>query len=157
MLLYQKIHPNARIERNPEKANAYDVWVPYDTLGQPGNELKILPYPYPATSIKLGIALDLPDDFAMLFNIVRSSLGAQQVIVYGGLIDSSWKYDITIYLTNFSGIPVVVPEYKAVVQGLLVHTPYLPLQQVDVITTQTVRENSGFGSTDDANHFYRTK
>lgn len=96
-----------------------------------------------------GIAIALPDSGYVALVFARSSLGAKHGIALSngvGVIDSDYRGEIKVALTNHSDIPYTIQPGERVAQLAV-----MPVVQANVIPVieldETARGAGGFGST----------
>lgn len=98
--------------------------------------------------IKTGLAVELPKDTVLLI-YPRSGLAARQGITLAncvGVIDSDYRGEILISLTNQSNKPYVIKNGERVAQGVVHWLPAVQIVEADELTA-TERGVGGFGST----------
>lgn len=98
--------------------------------------------------IKTGLAVELPKDTVLLI-YPRSGLAAKQGITLAncvGVIDSDYRGEILISLTNQSNKPYVIKNGERVAQGIVHRLPAIKIVEADDLTA-TERGSGGFGST----------
>jgi len=100
------------------------------------------------TKVNTGVAMELP---FMLYGQVagRSSVAAKGIATFPGVIDSDYRGEIKVLLTNHTGAPHLVAAGDRIAQ-LLVLPIARPMVDVVQELSVTVRGEGGFGSTDDA-------
>lgn len=97
--------------------------------------------------IHTGISLELSDDLCGMIK-PRSGLFAQrQLTVFGGTIDSDYRGEIIVLMTNLGTSPRVIHDGDRIAQILFVKLAADELEVVDSLN-KTERGTSGFGSTD---------
>lgn len=104
----------------------------------------------PGASVVLptGLAAQIPEGLAGLI-FTRSGLGIRHGIVVTngvGVIDSDYRGEIRVGLTNLSKTAYTVAPGERVAQMILMPYFALPVEEVDALD-ETVRGAGGFGST----------
>ncbi len=136
-LRYQRVNDEARIERNYENAG-YDVWTIQDSINLRAYETKL---------VDTGLRFEIPRDYALIVK-ERSSLAKQGIRVGGGVIDWSYRGNLFVCLSNTTSKSILIIGNKAIAQCILTHVPYIPLEEISVVSDNTNRGSKGFGSTD---------
>jgi dUTP pyrophosphatase len=98
--------------------------------------------------VKTGIAIALGKGETGLF-WGKSGLGAKGLLILGGCIDSDYRGELIVILTNVSKDVIVVPYGKAIVQLLIIHGAIVTnstLLEFDFNENETERGTDGFGS-----------
>jgi len=100
------------------------------------------------TKINTGVAMELP---WMFYGQVagRSSVAAKGIATFPGVIDSDYRGDIRVLLTNHTEARQLVARGDRVAQLLVLPVARPALDVVPELSV-TVRGEGGFGSTDDA-------
>lgn len=141
-ICFARLHPNALLpEKRQEDAG-------YDLFATVGNDL-VLP-PHQAVKVSTGIASAFPRDYVAVIK-ERSGLGAKNVGVRGGVIDSGYRGEWQVILTNHNDEPVILPAGKAVAQFLLLPLASLSVKEISPAELEqyvSQRGSAGFGSTD---------
>jgi dUTP pyrophosphatase len=100
--------------------------------------------PGEVVKIRTGITVAIPiNNYGQIFD--RSSVAARGLIVVGGVIDSDYRGEVIIMLSNVSAEDVVVEKGERCAQ--LIILPYTKVNVVEGTATPTARNTSGFGST----------
>lgn len=142
-ICFARLHPNALLpEKRQEDAG-------YDLFAVTGSDLALPPYQ--AVKVPTGIASAFPQSYVAIIK-ERSGLGAKNIGVRGGVIDSGYRGEWQVVLTNYNDEPVVLPAGKAVAQFLLLPLASLSVKEISPAELEqyvSQRGASGFGSTDD--------
>ncbi len=125
--------------KKPNDGDAgYDLRTPVD----------IMILPKAAVNIATGIFLEIPQGLVGIIKD-KSSVASMRVYTHAGVIDSSYRGEIIVSLTNESEVPVGFLKNQKIAQLLL--TPYhtFDLEEVQTETelSSTERGSGGFGST----------
>ena len=125
--------------------------IKYATPNSAGLDLKatktILIDAYHTVAIPTGIGIEIPEGYLGMV-CSRSGLASRNVIVTNspGIIDSDYRGEIRVLLTNLSSVPYQVKKGDRVAQLVIVQ--YLRVQPMQVDTlSDTARGDGGFGST----------
>lgn len=96
------------------------------------------------TRIKTGIALEIPSGWYGQI-LGRSGLASDGIVVLGGVIDSGYRWEIIVIVTNLSLDAMMLKPSSKIAQLV-----FLPVPVVDFAITQDLSEsdrgNNGFGS-----------
>ena len=100
--------------------------------------------------INTGLRIDIPAGYAGLV-LPRSSISAQNILVFTGVIDSGYKGEVRINLYNLNRGPFVVERGQRVAQLVIVPVCAASLSRVlslgAFLQRLTDRGERGFGST----------
>lgn len=135
LLAAKKLTPDAIL---PSQANnraaGLDLVVTEDAYLQPG-ETRL---------IKTGIAMEIPDGYVGIIRTRSSSF--KRGIITQGTIDSDYRGEIYVVVTNIGDGPVCIEVGKAIAQMIIV--PYLKchVEAVEKLS-DTDRGTQGWGST----------
>ena len=112
----------------------WDLYTPYD--------IYILPNQLSLVNTRVRIAI--PSGF---FGHIlgRSSLGARFVTPLGGVVDSSYRGDLTVIPANFGDMPYTARIGDKIAQLVIMSVNSQPLVQVETLD-DTARGGGGFGS-----------
>lgn len=141
MLKIKKVREKARIpKRATDGAAGMDL---YACINEPisieSGDLKIIP---------TGIAVEIPKNTAG-FVFARSGLGIKHGISPSnavGVIDSDYRGEICVGLTNHGREPFVIEPDMRIAQFVLMPVVVPQVVETDVLG-ETIRDNGGFGST----------
>jgi dUTP pyrophosphatase len=119
------------------------------TVGSAGSDL-VTPRDVTITSgetkkIELDIAMEIPDN---LFGLIldKSSMAKKQLTVSGGVLDSDYRGNISVLLTNSSSEPYTCSKGDKIAQ--IVFLPFIrPVFEPTEKLSETTRGHGGFGST----------
>lgn len=108
---------------------------------------KVIIEPRSSVVVDTGVRVAIPEGY---FGKAASRSGLSvtaKIEVGAGIIDQGYRDEIKIHLYNHSSRNVVIPNYKAIAQLIII--PYIApgLEFVDVLD-ETERGEAGFGSTD---------
>lgn len=99
--------------------------------------------------IPTGIAIELPNENTAAFVFARSGLGIKHGICPSnavGVIDSDYRGEICVGLTNHGNTPFVIEPQTRIAQLILMPVLPLPIEEADDLS-DTERGDKGFGST----------
>lgn len=99
-------------------------------------------------TIPTGIAIELPNKNMAAFVFARSGLGVKHGICPSnavGVIDSDYRGEVCVGLTNHSNTPFVIEPHTRIAQLVVMPVFPLPIAEADSLT-DTVRGENGFGS-----------
>lgn len=143
-LKVKKLHPDAQL---PTKAHAsdaaFDLYVSGIDWWQTGNGVYIL---------KTGIAVEIPEGYYGQI-AGRSSLGKEGYVVLGGVIDSSYRGEVSVMLArmNERADSNTQPSFVFTPGDRIAQLLILPVPQVEVVEVDELssseRGTGGFGST----------
>lgn len=166
-VLFTKLHEDAIIPRKRKEDAGYDL---YGCV----NEFETI-YPGETVKINTGIASVFSSDYVAVIKD-RSSLGGKSLHVAGGVIDSGYRGEWAIQLTNATNNKIFIitkdydefirivdayggdhirfehiPSKKALAQVLFLPVPKLEVQEItpeELENYKSERGTNGFGSTD---------
>lgn len=125
--------------RMSEGASGFDLYASIDTVLQQ-DEIRVVP---------TGIAIEIPAGYEGQVR-ARSSLAVRGVMLTNGVgtIDSDYRGEIGVILTNLTTTPFVIEAGDRIAQLVIVKLPEVTLEEVPYIElTETDRGFKGFGST----------
>lgn len=139
-LLVKKLYDDAKIpERKTKFSAGMDLYLYIrEPVEIKQNEVVVL---------GTGVAVSIPDGYEGQVRL-RSSLGAKGVIIPNGVgtIDSDYRGEIKIILSNISKESVIVYPFERVAQLIINKVEFLTVFVVDKLD-DTERGDGGFGST----------
>lgn len=99
--------------------------------------------------IGTGLAVFLDSPFFAGLVMVRSSLGANGIVLANGvgLIDADYQGEVKVVLRNQSHQLVMIPDFDRVAQLVIVDVTQFVPNIVDEFSRETGRGAGGFGST----------
>ena len=101
-LVFAKVRPDAIIPTKEKENAGYDIYANFE------NEFLIIP-PHKTTLIPTGIASALSDKYYLQVH-ERGSTGSKGIKYSAGVIDSSYRGEIFIALTNTNSIEVIISK-----------------------------------------------
>jgi dUTP pyrophosphatase len=104
------------------------------------------------TKIHTGMYLEIPDGFYGQIKS-RSSMSVKGIEVRGGVIDSDYRGEIIVLLTNLSNKDFIINVGDRIAQ--IVFMPYIRFNSIQVSKlSKTKRGVGGFGSTNKTSKIY---
>lgn len=118
-------------------------------LSKDGNEECIECKNIAAIKVKTGIAIEIPIGYFGMICDRSSKFSNNLLKVGGGIIDSTYRGDISICLVNLSFRDYHVKEGEKIAQIVIMPCSNgIPYEVKEL--TETVRNNNGFGSSDES-------
>jgi dUTP pyrophosphatase len=147
----QYLHPNAKLPYHRSKnAMGYDLHCIADAdfcLNRHEQKMGYTLFPGRSHMFKTGIAMAISEGFgALLWD--RSGMGVKLVHRLAGVIDSDYRGEWKVILTNLSNNPIDICEGDRIVQAIFTEQVVAHFEEVDVLP-ETQRGTGGFGSTGD--------
>jgi dUTP pyrophosphatase len=143
-LKVKKLHPDAKL---PTKAHAsdaaFDLYLYDEGYWQSHDGVYIL---------KTGIAVEIPEGYYGQI-AGRSSLGKKGYVVLGGVVDSSYRGEVSVMLARMHepASPSTLPSFVFTPGDRIAQLLILPVPQVEVVEVDELssseRGTGGFGST----------
>ena len=161
---FAKCHPDAKI---PTKRFEDAGWDLYPIIP---DEEGITIYPHETIIVKTGLKSALDPAFFMKIT-ERSSMGVRGIGVRAGIIDSGYRGEIGVVVTNHNGFAIhlqgknqeksesiytldyafEIPYGKAIAQALILPVPEVEIEELteeELMKIPSERQNGGYGSTD---------
>ena len=114
-LVFAKVRPNAIIPTKDNENAGYDIYACFE------EDYMVIP-PHCTKLIPTGIASALTDKYYL--NVAeRGSTGSKGIKYSAGIIDSSYRGEIFIALSNVNDIPVVISKENIIQDGTILY-PY---------------------------------
>ncbi|OOB80579.1 MAG: dUTP pyrophosphatase [Epulopiscium sp. Nuni2H_MBin003] len=139
MIYFAKMNDKAILPSKRVEDAGYDIYACCDDIAIATGETKLIP---------TGIASAFSDDYVAIIK-ERSSLGKLGLGVRGGVIDSGYRGEWKIAMTNHSNQDIVISTKKAIVQCIFVEVPKIKVQEIeynDLLKIKSERGVGGFGS-----------
>ena len=158
-ILFCRLHEDAIIPSKTKDNAGYDVYACFD-------EDYIVVQPNQCVKIKTGIASVMADRYCMILK-ERSSVGSLNTSLVASVIDSSYRGEWLIAISNHNDIPFVIaksfvlneqikeetrhktfvryPYEKALTQGLLVEVPKVEVREISKQELEQYKTNRGAG------------
>ena len=141
-LNFRKTDPQAKAPTRATSGSAgYDL---YALLPEP-----LTVWPGERRAVGTGIAIALPSNELAAFLYARSGLASKHGIIPAncvGVVDSDYRGEILVTLSNLSDKPYQVEPFERIAQ-MVISPVFLPeLEEVDSLD-ETERGEGGFGST----------
>jgi len=120
-------------KKNPSDAGI-DVYTNESHTLQPGE----------VHAFSTGIAVEFPEGYvALLWD--RSGLGGKGIHRLAGVIDSGYRGEWKVVLTNLTDQPYEIKAGDKIIQCVLQHFEPAAIEEVEALS-ETVRAEAGFGS-----------
>lgn len=135
-LKIKKLHADAKL---PTRAHSHDAGIDLYTYEN------VTLNPHETKNIKIGIALEIPENYVGLI-WDKSSIGAKGIKTLGGVIDAQYRGEIGIMLHNLEDIAYTFEAGHKVAQLLIQKIEFPELIEITEMS-ETTRGEGGFGST----------
>jgi dUTP pyrophosphatase len=133
---FKKLHPEATMPvRKTEHAAGYDV----TTIG------RIFLGPQETTILPTGLAVEIPEGYHIKVS-ARSSMAARGLITLHGIIDSDYRGEVGVVITNASQETIPIKEGERIGQFILEKNIDVEFEESEELN-DTDRGAGGFGST----------
>lgn len=96
--------------------------------------------------IHTGLYLELPDDIEVQVR-PKSSLSSKGLLVHFGTVDSGYRGEVLVAMTNLNSGDVELEDNRKIAQIVFNKKTDVKLDKVEVINKETDRGEGGFGST----------
>lgn len=137
---FKRLHTDAQIPtKATEGAACYDAYLPSTYISLSPWETRIIP---------LGFSVEVPIGYELQVR-ARSGLASKGIIVSNGVgcIDSDYRGEVGVILTNLSGMIQPLEQGMRVCQLKLSPAPEIEFEILDELS-KTDRGGGGYGSTD---------
>ena len=155
-IFFAKINPDATIPSKRDEDVGFDIYANFETE-------QIIIHPQTTILVPTGIASAFDPSYGIILK-ERSSLGSKGIALRCGVIDSGYRGEWKIALTNTTKKPfiitknleyknkdaIVYPITKALVQAILVPVPKTKTSEISYDKLKNIsseRGTGGFGST----------
>lgn len=102
-------------------------------------------YPFQTVVFASGIFPEIESGYELQIR-PRSGLSSRGILTHFGTVDSGYRGEIGIILTNLSLKEVKINKYDRIAQAVLMKVETATLEDVTVLS-ETIRGTNGFGST----------
>lgn len=109
-----------------------------------GDHYIVVP-PGERVSLRCGYAFEVPEGYELQVR-PRSGLSSKGIVGTFGTVDSDYRGEVRVILTNNSGEPFTVRHGDRVAQGVIAPVWRAAMEEVEELTA-TERGGNGFGST----------
>lgn len=109
-------------------------------------EKSVVLEPMETTLLHSGVFLELPDNIEAQVR-PKSSLSSQGVMVHFGTVDSGYRGEILVAITNLTKGVIMLEVGRKIAQLVFQEKTEVNLQKSDKIDKNTSRGEGGFGST----------
>jgi dUTP pyrophosphatase len=142
-ILVQRLHPAAQMPR-------YAHFGPYgdlaaDLFSAEAVTLSPIGMPGATRAVSTGLAMEFPETHGALVED-RSGLAMRGVTTLAGVIDSGYRGELKVVMTNLSTEPQIVAPGHRIAQLRVVERIQAVFAETDELA-ETVRGERGFGST----------
>lgn len=147
---FKKLHPKAQKPfRGSAKSLGYDLYCVEDktfVLDRPTGKMCRILLPMQSHVFHTGIAIDLPDEYGVIYKD-RSGMGAKRDIHHeAGCIDPDYRGEYCVKLINLSQNVQRIYAGDRIIQFVFIKRIDAEFPEVDELS-ETERGSDGFGST----------
>ena len=156
-ILFAKVRETAKIPSKEVGNAGYDIYADFD-----GEDLVFAPHQ--TKLVPTGIASSVLDKYVLIVK-ERGSTGTKGMAVRAGVIDSSYRGEIFVALTNETDVPlaiskgntvheagtIVYPYEKAIAQLLLVQVPDVRVKEITYDDLKAIPSTRGEGKLGSSN------
>lgn len=139
--LIVKCKADDKVVNKPQRENGdagWDLFPTHEDIIEPGQTVRI----------PLGVSFEIPPNhYGRLAD--RSSMGSKGLHVFGGVVDSSYRGEVSVVLFNSTKAPFIINLNKAICQMIITPCPDTMIEEI-IELSDTSRGSGGFGSTDKA-------
>lgn len=149
-----KIRPEAKIPNKREEDAGFDLYPCFD-------EDYIIILPHKTKLIPTGLATAFSPDYVMLLR-ERGSTGAKGMALRSGVVDSGYRGEIFVGITNTNDFPIVIlknvqdktwerhhyiiyPYSKAIAQAIFVEPPKAKFEEIPYEDLLKIESERGIG------------
>lgn len=155
-LLFAKVKPNAIIPTKKEENAGYDIYACFDE----NTHYLVIP-PQETILVPTGIASAMNNNYYLQVE-ERGSTGSKGIKKSAGVIDSSYRGEIFIALTNTNSVPIVInkdiidpntfdeliivyPYTKAIAQLIVHEVPKMQVKEISYDKLKSIPSDRGCG------------
>jgi dUTP pyrophosphatase len=136
IVMFKSVHPSSHVPLYATDGSAgCDFYSVESMILQPGETRKI----------RTGIAIEIPRGYFLKLE-GRSGLSSRGILASGGVVDSDYRGEIHIILTNTTLSPFNVQEGDRIAQGVFMLVNQAHFHEIDRLS-ETKRGTGGFQST----------
>lgn len=149
-----KLRPEAKIPNKRNEDAGFDLYPCFD-------EDYIIILPHKTKLIPTGLATAFSPDYVILLR-ERGSTGAKGMALRSGVVDSGYRGEIFVGITNTNDFPVVVlknmedkswekhhyiiyPYEKAIAQAIFIEPPKVQFEEIDYDDLMKIESERGIG------------
>lgn len=152
-ILFAKVKDNAIIPSKVDENAGYDIYACFD-----GDEIFFAPHE--TKLVPTGVASSVTDDFALIVK-ERGSTGVKGMGIRAGVVDSGYRGEIFIAITNENDCPLVItktpqryqensvevvyPTTKAIAQLILIPVPKANVKEIPYDQLKAIPSKRGTG------------
>lgn len=149
-----RLRPEAKIPNKRNEDAGFDLYPCFD-------EDYIIILPHKTKLIPTGLATAFSPDYVMLLR-ERGSTGAKGMALRSGVVDSGYRGEIFVGITNTNDFPIVVlknmedkswekhhyiiyPYEKAIAQAIFIEPPKVQFEEIDYDDLMKIESERGIG------------
>lgn len=149
-----RLRPEAKIPNKRNEDAGFDLYPCFD-------EDYIIILPHKTKLIPTGLATAFSSDYVMLLR-ERGSTGAKGMALRSGVVDSGYRGEIFVGITNTNDFPIVVlknmedkswekhhyiiyPYEKAIAQAIFIEPPKVQFEEIDYDDLMKIESERGIG------------
>jgi dUTP pyrophosphatase len=150
MLKVQRLHPEAKIPTRAYEGDAgLDLYAVEDkVLPVYNGDERMLEFAHlpieTVVEVKTGIAISVPKGKYTRIEC-RSSLGRKGIRVHGGIIDSGYRNEITVWMQNLGNQDYIIKKGDKIAQLVIMSVELLEVKEVEELE-ESERGLKGHGS-----------
>ena len=148
---FAKVRPGAKIPSKRDEDMGFDIYACFD-------EEYMIIHPHETKLIPTGIASSCNSDYGFVLR-ERGSTGSKGIALRAGVIDSGYRNEWFVGLTNTTNKDVVIhkhnivaddaiiyPYEKAIAQALVLPVPKVEVEEISYDELKTIESRRGLGA-----------
>lgn len=148
---FAKVRPSAKIPSKRDEDMGFDIYACFD-------EEYMIIHPHETKLIPTGIASSCNSDYGFVLR-ERGSTGSKGIALRAGVIDSGYRNEWFVGLTNTTNKDVVIhkhnivaddaiiyPYEKAIAQALILPVPKVEVEEISYDELKTIESKRGLGA-----------
>lgn len=148
---FAKVRPGAKIPSKRDEDMGFDIYACFD-------EEYMIIHPHETKLIPTGIASSCNSDYGFVLR-ERGSTGSKGIALRAGVIDSGYRNEWFVGLTNTTNKDVVIhkhdivaddaiiyPYSKAIAQALILPVPKVEVEEISYDELKTIESKRGLGA-----------
>lgn len=148
---FAKVRPDAKIPSKRDEDMGFDIYACFD-------EEYMIIHPHETKLIPTGIASSCNSDYGFVLR-ERGSTGSKGIALRAGVIDSGYRNEWFVGLTNTTNKDVVIhkhdivaddaiiyPYSKAIAQALVLPVPKVEVEEISYDELKTIESRRGLGA-----------